>query len=58
MNILISSHLKEELAWANDKPLQVISYLKQLDHQETKEQSCFELKQYCMDCYVALSNVF
>ena len=35
--IRLSRHLKEELAWAIDKWLQVIGNLKQLHHQETKE---------------------
>ena len=53
---------KDELAWATDKQLWVISnikrYLKQLCHQGTKECAILNIKQYCMHCYVVLSNVF
>ena len=37
MNAHVSRHLKEELAWAIDTWLQVISNKKQLYHKETKE---------------------
>ena len=35
VDVRISSHLKGELAWAVDKPLRVISYLK--NSKSTKE---------------------
>ena len=46
----VSRHLKEELAWAINKLLQVISNIMLF--------SRFNLKQYCLCCYVADSNVF
>ena len=61
MNVCISGHLKEELAWAIDKQLRVISnkmLLKQLYYKETKEKAILNLKQYCMHYHVILSNVF
>ena len=66
VDVRISSHLKEELTWAIDKRLWVIStiicYLK--NSKSTKElnklknKAVLNLKQYCMRCYVALSYVF
>ena len=46
--ICISSHLKEELAWAEDKRLQVIStimlFKNSKNTKELKETSCFKFK--------------
>ena len=61
INVHISRHLKQELAMAIDKWLRLLviqCYLKQLYHQESKEYSCFKLKDECMHYYVALSIIF
>ena len=39
VNVCVLRHFKQELAWTIDKWLQVISGLKQLYHQETKNKS-------------------
>ena len=51
---------KEELAWAVDKRLQVISTLKySMTIKKLKRTSHFKFKTvYCVCCYVTLSNVF
>ena len=58
----VSSHLKEELAWAVDKRLWVISTITLFKNskgmKELKNKAFLELKQCCIHCYVALSNVF
>ena len=56
-------HLKEDLAWAVDKRLQVISnkmLLKTVSYttEKLKNKAILDLKQYCMHCYLALSYVF
>ena len=63
VDICVSSHLKEELAWAADKRLWVISTTMLLIYntkelKELKNIAILNLKQYCLRCYVALSNVF
>ena len=59
VNVCVSSHLKEELAWAIDKQLQVISYLMfGYTTKQIKNKDVSNLKQYRMYCYVALSNIF
>ena len=62
MNIHVLRHLKEELAWAIDKRLQFISYLILLKTfiplKKIKNKDLLNLKQYCIHCYMALSNVF
>ena len=59
VDVCISSHLKEELAWAVDKRLRVISTLKNSKTtKELKELAVLNLKQHCIRCRVALSNVF
>ena len=65
IDVRVLSHLKEELAWAVDKWLRVISTIIYLKNSKgTKEQkrtlnkAVFNLEQCCMRCYVALSNVF
>ena len=61
VNMHISKHGKEELAWAIDKRLQVISskmLYKTVIPLRNLRIKPFNLKQYCMHCYVALSNVF
>ena len=57
VRICVSRCLKEELALATDK-LCLISNLKQSYTQELKNKAVLNLKQYCMHCYVVLSNVF
>ena len=56
----VSSHLKEGLAWAIDKQLQVISNIMLLETviRTTKKLKNKNLKQYSMCCNMALSNVF
>ena len=53
--------LKEELAWAMDKQLRVVSnekLFKQLyATKKLKKKAVLNLKQYCMHYYVTLSNV-
>ena len=52
---------KEELAWTADKRLQVISTMllkKSYSTKELKNIAVLNLKQYCLRCYVALSNIF
>ena len=63
--INVSSHLKEELAWAVDKRLWVISTIMLFKNgnnikelKGTKNKAVLNLKQYCLRCYMALSNVF
>ena len=62
VNVRASSHLKEELTWAIDKRLRVISTLKHSkstkELNKLKNKAVLNLKQYCMRCYVALSYVF
>ena len=63
MYIRVSSHLKEELAWAVDKQLQVISSImffvkNSKSTKELKNKAVLNLEQCCIHCYVALSNVF
>ena len=62
IDVLILSHSKEELTWAVDKQLRVISTIMVFKNSKTTKElkgtSCFNLKQYCICCYVALSNVF
>ena len=59
IDVCISSHLKEELAWAVDKQLRIISYLKNSKStKELKNKAVLNLKQYCIHCYVALSDIF
>ena len=57
VDVCESSHLKEELAWTVGKWLWVIKNSK-----STKELkgtiAVLNLKQHCICCYVALSNVF
>ena len=55
--VRVSSLLKEELAWVTDKQLRINSSYttKEL---KNKAVLSLKLKQYCMRCYVVLSNVF
>ena len=67
VDIYVLSHLKEKLAWVVDKKLRVIStsynlILKSIRVlQEAKRNLRIKplkiLEQYCIRCYVALSNV-
>ena len=58
VDVRVSSHLKEELTWAIDKRLQVIStvmlFKNSKSTKELKNKAVLNLKQYCMHCYVAL----
>ena len=65
VDVCVSSHLKEELAWAIDKRLRVISTIMLFKNSKStkelkklKNKAVLNLKQYCMGCYVALSYVF
>ena len=61
VDVRVSSHLKEELTWAIDKRLRVISAIMIFKNSKsTKElkKAVLNLKQYCMRCYVVLSYVF
>ena len=62
VDVRVSSHLQEELTWAIDKRLRVISTLKNSkstkELKKLKNKAVLNLKQYCMRCYVALSYVF
>ena len=59
VNVRVSSHLKEELTWAIDKRLQVISTVMLFKStKELKKRAVLNLKQYCMHCFVVLSYVF
>ena len=63
--VCVSSHLKEELAWAVDKRLWVISTIMLFKNskstkglKELKNKAILNLEKCCIRCYVALSNVF
>ena len=58
VNVFVSKRLKEELAWAIDKRLQFVSYLKPLYHKKLKNITVLNLKQYCIRYCVTLGNVF
>ena len=59
VDVRVWSHLKEELAWSAGKRLQVISTIMLFKNSKTpKELTVSNLKQYCIRCYVAFSNVF
>ena len=61
VDIRVSSYLKEELAWAVDKWLRVISIIMLFTKTVRllkKELSILNLKQCCIHCNVALSNIF
>ena len=55
-NVCISKNLKEGLGWAIDKWLRITS--NKMFSYTTKKLKDKALKQYCMRCYVVLSNVF
>ena len=59
LNIHIWKCLKEELAWPIDERLQVISNkMSVISLKKLNNKAVLILKQYCMYCYVTLSNVF
>ena len=62
MNVRVLKHLKEELVWAIDERLQVISnkmlFRTVITYTTKKLKNKGILTQYCMHCYVALSNMF
>ena len=52
--------IKEELVWAIHKRFHFISntmFLNCYTTKEPKNKAVFSLKQYCMHCYVVISNV-
>ena len=56
----LGMHIKvfiRELAWVIDKWLWVVSNNNHAT-KKLKNKAVLNLKQYCMDCYVTLSNVF
>ena len=65
VDVRVSSHLKEELTWAIDKQLWVISTIMLFENSKStkelkklKNKAVLNLKQYYIRCYVALSYVF
>ena len=54
MGIHVLRHLKEELAWAKDKQLWVIS---NYTTEEQTNKATLSLKN-CVCCYVVLSDIF
>ena len=54
VNVHVLNHLKEELACAADKCYVKISY----STKELKNKAVLNLKQCCIHCYMALSNIF
>ena len=63
MNVRVSRHLKEELTLAIDKWLRIVSNKMLFKTvvaitKKLKNKAVLNLKQYCMRCYVTLSNVF
>ena len=61
MNVRVSRHFKEELAWAIDKWFQVTNnemLFTTVIPLRNKNKAVLSLKQYYMHCYVALCNVF
>ena len=65
IDVRVLSHLKEELTWAIDKRLWVISTIMLFKNSKStkelknlKNKAILNLKQYCIHCYVALSYAF
>ena len=60
VNVCVSRRLKEELAWAIDKWLRVVSnkMLFSYTTKKLKKKAVLNLKQHCMRYYVTLSNIF
>ena len=54
VDVRVLSHLKEELAWAIDKPLRIIStiilFKNSKSTKELKNKAVLNLKQYCIRC--------
>ena len=59
VNIYLSKLLKEELAWAMDKWFRIVSNTYNVSYttKKLKNKAILILKQYCICCYVTLSNV-
>ena len=60
VNVHVSRHLKEELAWAIDKRLRVNCnkmLFKMVILLETKNIVALNLKQYYLHCYVRMSTL-
>ena len=63
LNVRVSKSSKEELAWAIDKRLRVVSskmLFKTVIYttKKLKNKAVLNLKQFCIRYYVTLSNVF
>ena len=58
VNVYILRCVKEELAWAIDRWLRVVSNKISYSAKKLKKQAVINLKQYCMCYYVTFSNVF
>ena len=65
INVRISSHLKEELTWAIDKRLWIISTIMLFKNSKStkelkklKNKAVLNLRQYCIRYHVNLSYVF
>ena len=61
VNVRISKCLKVELGWAIDKRVRLVinkMLFKSYITKNLKNKAFFNLKQYCMRCYVILSNIF
>ena len=57
VNVYISRCEKEELAWAIDRLLRVVSSKISYSTKKLKNQAVINLKQYCMHYYMTFSNV-
>ena len=62
VNVRVSKSLKEELAWAIDKWVRVVSnkmlFKTVIPQRKLKNKAALNLKQFCIRYYVTLSNVF
>ena len=63
VNIRVLKSLKEDLAWAIDKRLRIVSnkmLFKTVSYttKKLKNKAVLNLKQFCIRYYVTLSNVF
>ena len=60
VDIHVSSHLKQELAWTTDKQLQVINMImfrkNSYSTKELKNKTFLNLNQHCLHCYVDLKR--
>ena len=58
VNVYILRCEKEELAWAIDRQLWVVSNKISYSAKKLKKQAVINLKQYFMHYYVTFSNIF